>query len=597
MSASVSPSSATQPRGFVGVDAAGAVRRARLSILAAILVSLLLHCLAGWTMRNRPIVRIDPSRLKPRNVAQRVRLVESTLPPSALTDWSNGADAAAPAPPDLEQLSKALLDPVSPPSESADPLPMLPVEDAGASLGEGPGGPDVSLSDVQMPLVVQQQLIGRLPLSVAFVPSPNGSDNNAAHADDQGTATGGAAPRTARQLLAEAGLHNVTPTPSASVVRPALIESAATDARVVEAPLAAPPIDFTQLALAGTTKLKVPLHLDNDFHYLLSVFRPRQGPGYFRVDITGRDSLIKLRAMPKDLVLLIDTSGSVPQPWVDAVTRGVMDALASLNQGDRFNIVLFKDTPAFFSAERIQPFNDQTLAAAHAFLKGAQSSGFTDVNHALSRLLVRDLDAQRVYYLILISDGRPTRGVMDTRELINRITLDNNLAASIYCVGVGAQQNQQLLDFLAYQNKGFCVFVNRANKAAAAIRGLVSRLRYPILKDVRLDVVGVPKDEAFPHNLPNTHQSEWFQVFGRFDQQRMGPLTMRVQGTNHGQAFDFTFRRDLRFAKEGPKQIGRDWAFQKLHHLYSEMMRVPDPASVRKNIEALRREFRLKTLY
>jgi Ca-activated chloride channel family protein len=365
----------------------------------------------------------------------------------------------------------------------------------------------------------------------------------------------------------------------------------------------APDIDFAKLA--GAT-INIPLNLDDDFDYAVYTFEPKPETGifgsrdddprgYFRVDITAKRSLRKLPAMPKDVVFLIDVSGSVSQMWVDQVIRGVSDALGSLNPGDRFNIVFFQEKPALFSAEAIRPFNEQSLAEARAFLTSARSGGYTDVNRALSRLLVRDLEKQRVYNLVLISDGVPTRGVMDTRELINLITRDNDLAASIYCIGVGDKQNRQLLDFLAYRNKGFCQYAEEIGQAANTIRELGSRLRYPILKDIRFNAVGVADGDLFPVDLPNLHQGETFSLFGRFSQR--GSFTMRLTGLNAQQACDFTFTRDLNQAQPLDKALAEQWAFWKLHHLYSEVIRHGETAELKAAIEALRKKYRLKTLY
>jgi len=285
----------------------------------------------------------------------------------------------------------------------------------------------------------------------------------------------------------------------------------------------------------------------------------------------------------------------VPQTWVDQALRGVADGLNSLNKDDRFNIVFFKEKTIVFSPDALKPFTDKTLAEALKFLKERDSSGYTDVNRALSRMLKRDLAAERVYDLILISDGKPTQGVQNTRELINLITRDNDLTASIYCVGIGTSQDRKLLEFLAYRNKGVCVFVAHQAETANAIRDLMSRLRYPLIKDLRLSVVGLDADEVFPRDLPNVHQGDTFSIFGRYDAEK--PFTMRLIGYNRKTMLDVTLKGDLTNAPVGEDKIAYDWAFWKLHDLYNEMIRQGETESIKQAIEYLRRKYRLKTLY
>jgi Mg-chelatase subunit ChlD len=366
-----------------------------------------------------------------------------------------------------------------------------------------------------------------------------------------------------------------------------------------------PGIDFVDLALADTTKIDVPDNLDNDFAYRVTRYTPtdRRGapinpavePGYFRVDITAQRSLRKLKTMPKDVIFIVDTSSSVSQDWVAQVTKGVGDSLVTLNEGDRFNVVLFNDKVSLLSDEGPIDANKDNVRAANDFLGNAASVGYTDVNAAMRGLLIRDIEPKRVYELVLISDGQSTRGVVNTRDLINLITRDNDLVASIYCVGVGKKQNRELLNFLAYRNKGFSVYADDEEDAAVTIQDLMSRLRYPIIKDVRLDAAGLESTSIFPADLPNIHQGETIRVYGRFTEQ--DKFTMRLTGRSAGKDVEFTFTRRLSEADRGGKTVATNWAFWKLHDLYSLIIREGEQEALLRQVDELREKYGLKTLY
>lgn len=345
-----------------------------------------------------------------------------------------------------------------------------------------------------------------------------------------------------------------------------------------------------------------PQPLDEDFDYTLTRYRPEPGwfnrevgDGYFRIDATPRRSLRKLRAMPKDVVFLVDTSSSLPQEWVEAAIKGVEASLASLNEGDRFNVVLFNETPRLLSEREPIAASRASIEQATKFLNKAESRGYTDVNAALRRLLVRDRDRERVYYLVLISDGRATRGVMDTRELINLITRDNNLSASIYCVGVGAKQDRELLDFLAYRNKGRSVFVDELGRTRVTIADLLSKLRYPLIRDASFTVLGVDAQRVYPKALPNIHQGQRLSVFGRYEER--STLTMRITGMGSEGPVDFLFSLDLDEAREGEDSLARNWAKWKLHQLYDRVLREGRTDELVREIREIEREYKLRTLY
>ncbi len=358
-----------------------------------------------------------------------------------------------------------------------------------------------------------------------------------------------------------------------------------------------PGMDFLSFGeiVPAAADFEPPQQLDDDFSYAVARVDARGGGGgHFRVQVSGRRSLRKLATMPKDVVFMVDTSRSIDQNIIDRITEGIANGLGALNPGDRFNIVLFSDRVRFFQREPAV-VNPDSLRLARKWLGGVRSRGSTDVNAALRQLLRRDIPEGRVYELIMISDGKPTLGVLDTRELINLITRENDLNASIYCVGVGRGQDQRLLDFLAYRNKGFSISVPQRRDIAPQITGLMSRLRFPIITDVEVRFAGSGMNEIYPLRLPNVHQGEQFEVYGRYTQP--GPFTMQITGRSGGRPVDLTFRADLAQAGGGNAEIARGWAFWKLHHLYSEIIRVGPKTELVRLVQELRDGYGFETLY
>ena len=563
-----------------------------LVLLVVVVVSLLVHGLLVFATYDRPIGVIDPALLAQEQSMVRVRRASRDqfveLAPR------EGVAEADPEP-TLADLSEALLDVTDPPGLDDAYEPDLEMRALDESLPPSAASElAVELPAFELPDDVLAQLTTQTPGELEYRGSAEAGFGAAV---GEGGVGGGGGSQAARELLSRSGL--IGGGGGASVLdRPVVVDRPELDDQSIEMPMSGPEIDFAGLALSETTQLDVPEHLDQDFDYAVTQYRDprdRGEPGWFRVDITPRRSLQKLQTMPKDVVYLVDTSSSVPQSWIREVVAGVQQSLRLLNEGDRFNVVMFSDNPAFFSTRGAVPATVQNVEAGIRFLEDARSQGYTDVNAALSHVLVRDVEVARVYELVLITDGLPTRGVMDTRELINLITRDNNLATSIYCVGIGRRTNKELLDFLAYRNKGFSVFTNRRDRIAPTIRDLASRLRYPLIKDLAVSVAGPHVSEVYPLDLPNIHQGERFSVFGRFDQ--ASPFTMQIAGTSSGRHVDFTFTRDLADAPPGDEAVARDWAFWKLHHLYSEMIRQGDQPHLLDQIRHIRDRYNLKTLY
>ncbi|MFK7788573.1 MAG: VWA domain-containing protein [Phycisphaeraceae bacterium] len=504
--------------------------------------------------------------------------------------------------PTAEELTKQLLE-ADPPKLVSEPLeldvelrPLDELNDAAA------GALEIELPAFELDNDVLSQLDTRPPSELSF----GEGDGNIGEGDGPGTGSQDLAGSALGSIAAAPSRTNLGPT-TTLIERPTLDgPSAVFDIPPDLAPtLDTPTIDFTDLALGGTTKIDVPDNLDNDFTYRVTrydptdwrgrVISPDEEAGYFRVDITAQRSLRKLKTMPKDVIYIIDTSSSISQKWVQQITRGVTESLVSLNEGDRFNVVLFNEKVSLLSDTGPIDANKDNAKAAGDFLNNARSVGFTDVNAALRGLLIRDIDPNRVYELVLISDGQSTRGVVNTRDLINLITRDNDLVASIYCVGVGNKQNRELLNFLAYRNKGYSVYADEIEDASVVIQDLMSRLRFPIIKDVRLDVVGIDSSTVYPADLPNIHQGETISVYGRYT--KPVPFTMQLAGRSAGKDVEFTFRREINGAQIGGKTIATQWGFWKLHDVYSLIIREGEKDALLDQVKELRRKYGLKTLY
>jgi len=568
------------------------IRGRHVLMMLIVVIGVLSHAALGVWAWDKPIALVQefsPTKLNPIRV-KRAAADEFDYRP-AIVDEVAG--------PTAEELTKKLLE-SEPPELISGPLDLdvelRPLDE----LREGAKGDlNLDLPDFQLSEDVLTQLDTR-PGELSF--------NEGAGNTGNGNGAGKGSADLAGEVLGTPGAAPLNTPPTTTLLdRTSLDGPAGLDEVLPEfgPSLATPAIDFVDLALGDTTQISVPDILDDDFTYRVTRYDPtdwRGNPvprseeqGYFRVDITAKRTLQKLATSPKDLIFIIDTSASVSQEWVEGVTRGVSESLISLNATDRFNIVLFNEKVSLLSDEGAIDATRENVLAARQFLSSAKSVGYTDVNAAMRGLLIRDADPKRVYDLVLISDGKSTRGVVNTRDLINLITRDNDLVASIYCVGVGNKQDRELLNFLAYRNKGYSVYAEDEKRASVTIQDLISRLRYPIIKDVRLDVAGIDSESVFPADLPNIHQGQTIQVYGRFTEP--GPFTMRLTGRSAGKDIEFTFRRSLGEAEVGDKAVANEWAFWKLHDLYSLIIREGEREALLEQVKALRGKYGLKTLY
>jgi len=560
-------------------------------------VAVLAHAGVGYWTRNVQIVSSELSDPQPVRIisVRRAPLEDYTYRPQTLVAEDTG--------PTAEELTRDLLE-SGPASLTADPLelnfeprPLDELNDAAA------GTLSINLPEFNLGEDLLAQLDTRPPTGLEFgqVTGEGGGG------DGTGDGTGG--PGSSELANNALDTTEVAPNRTNTQTTTTLVDRTQLDGPggVSDVPpqfgpsLDTPQLDFVELALGGTTRIDVPENLDTDFTYRVTRYDPTdwrgraipltEEAGYFRVDITAQQSLRKLQTMPKDVVFIIDTSSSISETWVGQVSAGVRASLVSLNEGDRFNIVLFNDQVSLMSDTGPVANNRENLDAAYAFLNNARSVGYTDVNAAMRGLLIRDVQPGRVYDLVLISDGLSTRGVVDSRRLLNLITRDNDNVANIYCVGVGDEQDRELLNFLAYRNMGRAVYAENVREASIAIQELLSELRFPIIQGVQLNVAGLDNTTVYPTSLPTIHQGQTLQIFGRYS--ATGPFTMSLTGQSAGQPVEFTFRRSIADAAVGPEAVANDWARWKLHDLFSQVLREGERPELMRQIEQLQDDYDL----
>lgn len=370
--------------------------------------------------------------------------------------------------------------------------------------------------------------------------------------------------------------QNAHPTPdSAPALPPPILESPAFD------------IPNLDLNPAGVSLVQ------DDFEYALRTYRKSdREPGYFEVQIRPQQLDRRLPTMAKDVVYLVDTSESISANWIERIKMGVSAALDCLQSGDRFNLVLFKEGVQIFDPGGLTEASAENLTAARAFLTTARASGNTDVNRALGQMVALQVPADRVYQLILISDGLPTRGAIDPRRIIDLITRENDSVTSIFCVGVGERIDRRLLDFLAYGNKGVAVYAEGWLSAAGTIRDLAGRLRQPLIKDMIINVVGVDGEEVYPRAGRDLYRGDTFSVFGRY--QRRRTFSILITGYNNHQQLDTTKVFRFHQAQRIGKQLAQNWAFWKLHHLNFQLIRFGQDHGLELQIKQLRNRYRLE---
>ncbi len=314
---------------------------------------------------------------------------------------------------------------------------------------------------------------------------------------------------------------------------------------------------------------------------------------YFKI-VVSAGKRGKFLVMPKEVLYLIDSSKSVTGPKLEFVKTAVSQSLRKLNKGDKFNVIAFSGDIEKFNTKSVD-VSQKTIRAADGFVKRLEAVGQTDVNNALLEIIKTEPEIIPSY-IVLVTDGRPTTGIIDSRKIIQQLTRHNDKRRPIFSFGGGQRVNRYLLDFISYQNRGWSRFADRTFQIKEEFLGLNDEIADPLLLDVRYRLNGIDAEEIYPKDLPDFFMGKEFIIYGKYDDEDV--FSMQLLGVTGGKIKELIFKRSLADAKEGDDDIAKGWAFRKIYHLINEDTgRNGSDADIREEISKLGKRFDIITPY
>jgi len=320
---------------------------------------------------------------------------------------------------------------------------------------------------------------------------------------------------------------------------------------------------------------------------------PVSGQKYFKLSVKVRDATVNFPVIPKEIIFLVDASGSIGMLRLLQEEEGIAYSLKHLNPEDRFNILVFKDKNISFSPVSLSP-SPENIKNAIEFLQGLKTWSNTDIYNAI--LATIDLKNPFVpSYRVFMSDGIPTVGVIDDRHVINEISRINDNKVSIFTFGGGADVDPYMLDFIAFKNRGWSRVVDREHFMGRELSKLYDEIRDPLLLNVRYYVSGLNDKEIFPQTMPDFFKGSQFVIYGKYTDETK--FAIQIRGDMVQDKKEFIVSADTREASPGDKQIAHDWAFHKIYYLIGELKYNENNMALIKAINDLSAKFHITTPY
>jgi hypothetical protein len=259
--------------------------------------------------------------------------------------------------------------------------------------------------------------------------------------------------------------------------------------------------------------------------------------------VPGPKLLEQAQPLPRDVVVLVDASGSMGKPGLqqDAL-RAAEQVLGALGPGDRLQVGVFRSQPELWAGALLNA-TEARKAAALGFLAGQKAEGSTNLEEAilggLHELAPGRQGAQPE--LVLISDGDATVGLQDGHALVHALGDVNRRGRDVVIetlqVGPVEHQAQRfdpwgrtipgaepLLEVVAKENYGTGLPVAQA----PALRALLEGPGKVLLRNVTVRVEGLDASGVGPLRVPLLFEGGEVQVAGSF--RGGGVLSVSLRG-------------------------------------------------------------------
>ena len=200
-------------------------------------------------------------------------------------------------------------------------------------------------------------------------------------------------------------------------------------------------------------------------------------------------------ALARDLIVLLDTSGSMGGQPLDQARRIVTALIDTLGDADQLELVAFSS-----EARRWKPSPVfATYANKHealGWLGSLRASGGTEMREGIYEA-IRGLRAESQRQVVLVTDGL----IGFEAEVVATIGRSLPPSSRLHTIGVGSSVNRSLTGPAARAGRGVEVIVGLGEDVEPAARRIVARTAVPVLVD--LEVSGTALVEHAPARLPD----------------------------------------------------------------------------------------------
>jgi Ca-activated chloride channel family protein len=316
-----------------------------------------------------------------------------------------------------------------------------------------------------------------------------------------------------------------------------------------------------------------------DFELFLPLARALVGMSLVTSQPVGEDGFFMLLLAPgngaqvsaqrRDLVAVLDVSGSMSGDKLDQARTALVQLLGTLRANDRFRVIAFGSGVRRY-ADGWTPASTENLRVAQDWVRHLDADGGTNIAGALTEALTEPPAEGALGVVVFLTDGLPTVGETDPERIAEQAEHGRG-AFRVFAFGVGYDVNTYLLDRLTERARGATAYIQPGGDIEQAVGALAAKLASPVLTDLALSADGVELYDLQPHDLPDLFGGDELVVFGRMRGEATGERLVTMTSRRNGREERFSTAVRLETEQPDADYIQQLWAARKAGALSSEI--------------------------
>ena len=295
-------------------------------------------------------------------------------------------------------------------------------------------------------------------------------------------------------------------------------------------------------------------------------------PHYLLMVVPPKSELVSGAMMPREMIFIVDTSGSMHGVSIQQAKQALQRALDGLRPGDTFNVIEFNSytTPLFPASV---PVNNANIIFAKTFVGKLNANGGTEMHSALAFALRTTPGEAFLRQIIFITDG----AVGNEEGLFKLINTRLN-GARLFTVGIGSAPNSWFMRKAAEAGRGSFTIISALHEVGEKMDRLFRKLENPQVTDIDVQWPSGVIVDSYPSVVPDLYLGEPITVKARASGEVRPGDVVRIAGNSIGGSW----ASELALAGNTPSAgVGALWARARIAELLEQVRRGADESEIR----------------